>query len=272
MLKPAGTNSDCEYVTRYLTELTITDENSVPQSNCSVGVTADEAVGIWVGNTLYNVTPSAPVQTDNGPRTGKITFGFFAADIHTPTFSFTADGLSSPPTICPAQAVNNYLAGQSGALPDKPDFDAAGKTLLGAQMQTQPEWSGSPTSLVQGANSQANAPAAAQAITQIYTIPLNPTGTSSQWQVALSQTGVGSADFWGDLCSVGRDIEHAIKTGALKVTEVTVDVANKVVSFTMELANGLSQVAATGPQHRTRRCERRGRSLSLHRAGHRRGY
>ena len=241
MLKPAGTNSDCEYVTRYLTELTITDENSVPQSNCSVGVTADEAVGIWVGNTLYNVIPSAPVQLTTD-RTGKITFGFFAADIHTPTFSFTADGLSSPPTICPAQAVNNYLAGQSGALPDKPDFDAAGKTLLGAQMQTQPEWSGSPTSLVEGANNQANAPAAAQAITQIYTIPLNPTGTSSQWQVALSQTGVGSTDFWGDLCSVGRDIEHAIKTGALKVTEVTVDVANKVVSFTMELANGLSQV------------------------------
>jgi len=44
------------------------------------------------------------------------------------------------------------------------------------------------------------------------------------------------------LCSVGRDIEHAIKNAVLKVTTVAVDVENKVVSFTMELANGVSQV------------------------------
>lgn len=240
MLKPAGTNTDCEYVSRYLTEVTVTDENSVPQSNFSLGVTADEPIGVWVGNTLYNVGTSAPAQLTTD-KTGKVTFGFFASDLLTPTFSFSADGLSAPPTICPSQAVNNYLAGQAGALPGKPDFDAGGTTLLGAQMQSQPEWTASPTPLVQSQD-QANAPAAAQAITQIYSIPVSSTGASGQWQVAPSQTGVGSIDFWGDLCSVGRDIEQAIKNAVLKVVKVTVDVENKVISFTMELANGLTQV------------------------------
>ncbi|MGA2906055.1 MAG: hypothetical protein ABSD98_19690, partial [Candidatus Korobacteraceae bacterium] len=241
MLKPAGTNTDCEYVSRYLTELTVTDENSIPQSNFSLGVTADEPIGIWVGNTLYNVDVATPVQlmTD---QTGKVTFGFFASDLYTPTFSFAADGLSSPPTINPAQAVNNYLAGQSGALPARPDFDAAGNTLKAAQMQTQPEWvSGSTSQFVQPQD-QANAPTAAQAITQVYTIPVSATETSGQWQVAPSQMGVGSTGFWDDLCNYGHDIEHAIKNAVLKVTKIEVDVANKVVSFTMQLANGASQV------------------------------
>ncbi|MGO9935342.1 MAG: hypothetical protein ACLPV8_26490, partial [Steroidobacteraceae bacterium] len=240
MLKPAGTNTDCEYVSRYLTELTVTDENSVPQSNFSLSVTADEPIGVWVGNTLYNVTGATPIQlmTD---RTGKVTFGFFASDLYAPTFSFAADGLSAP-TINPAQAVNNYLAGQSGALPTRPDFDALGNTLKGAQMQTQPEWvSGSTSQFVQPQN-QANAPTAAQAITQVYTIPVSATETSGQWQVAPSQTGVGSTGFWEDLCNYGHDIEHAIKNAVLEVTKIEVDVANGVASFTLELANGASQV------------------------------
>jgi hypothetical protein len=48
MLKPAGTNTNAEYVSRYLTEVTITDENGVPQADFSVNVMADEAVGVWV--------------------------------------------------------------------------------------------------------------------------------------------------------------------------------------------------------------------------------
>jgi hypothetical protein len=241
MLKPAGTNTDCEYVSRYLTEVSITDENSIPQSNFSLGVTADEPIGIWVGNTLYDVTAGTPVQLATD-QTGKITFGFFASDLYTPTFSFNADDLSAPPTICPAQAVNNYLAGQAGALPATPDFDAAGNTLKGAQMQTQPEWVADATAQFVQPQDQANAPGAAAAITQIYTIPLSATGMSGQWQVAPSQTGVGSSSFWSDLCQFGHDIDHAVKKAALKVTKVAVDVANKVVSFTMELANGASQV------------------------------
>jgi hypothetical protein len=242
MLKPAGTNTDAEYVTRYLTEVTITDEKSIPQTNFSVGVTADEPVGIWVGTTLYDVTTSTPIQLTTNAM-GKVTFAFFATDIDTPTFSFTADGVTNPPSIYPAQQVNDYLAGKAGSFPGRPDFDSAGTTLLGAQMQTEPEWSeGSTTPLVQRQD-QASAPAAAQGITQIYTMPTTGTGTSGQWQVAPSQmAGVGSSHFWNDVCQYSHDIDHAIRKAAMKVNTIAVDVENKLISFTMELANGLSQV------------------------------
>jgi hypothetical protein len=242
MLKPAGTNTDAEYVTRYLTEVTITDENSIPQTNFSVGVTADEPVGIWVATTLYDVTTSTPIQLTTNAM-GKVTFAFFATDIDTPTFSFTADGLTNPPSIYPAQQVNDYLAGKAGSFPGRPDFDSAGTTLLGAQMQTEPEWSEGSTTLLVQSQDQANAPAAAQGITQIYTMPTTGTGSSGQWQVASSQVaGVGSSHFWNDVCQYSHDIDHAIRKAAMKVNTIAVDVENKLISFTMELANGLSQV------------------------------
>jgi hypothetical protein len=242
MLKPAGTNTDAEYVTRYLTELTVTDENSLPQTNFSVGVTADEPVGIWVGTTLYDVTTSTPIQLTTN-KMGKVTFAFFATDIYTPTFSFTADGLANPPSIYPAQQVNDYLAGKAGSFPNRPDFDPAGTTLLGAQMQTEPEWSeGSTTPLVQSQD-QANVSTAAQSITQIYTMPTTGTGTPGQWQVAPSQmAGVGSSHFWNDVCKYAHDIDQAIKKAAMTVNTIVVDAEHGLISFTMELANGLSQV------------------------------
>jgi hypothetical protein len=185
-------------------------------------------------------TTAPAVLTTN--ETGTFTFGFFASDLQTPTFSFAADGLANAPSIYPAQQVNNYLAGQPGAMPGRPDFDSGGNTLLNAQMQSQPEWDGPPTPLVQSGN-QANAPSAAASIINTYTIPVSNTGTSGQWQVAPSQTAaVGDSGFWGDLCKFGHDIDHAIRKGAMAVNHVVVDVENKIVSFTMQLANGFTQV------------------------------
>jgi hypothetical protein len=242
MLKPAGTNEDAEYVTRYVTEVTITDENSLPQRNFALTVAADETVGIWVGTSLYTVTPASPV-TLNTDSHGIITFAFFAGDLRTPTFSFSADGLQSPPTIWPAQEVNNYLQGKAGALPDRPAFDPKGNALLGAQMQTAPDWApNATTSFVATDTAKANAPSAANAINQMYQIaPAG--GTAGQWSVADSAGGlVGGSSFWHDLCNFGHDIDHAIKKAALKIASVAVDIENKAISFTMQLANGASQL------------------------------
>ena len=80
MLKPAGSNMNAEYVSRYLTEVTVADANACPQPNFAISVTADTAVGIWVGQILYTVTPDNPVMLTTNP-TGTLTFVFFATDI-----------------------------------------------------------------------------------------------------------------------------------------------------------------------------------------------
>jgi hypothetical protein len=241
MLKPDGTNSDAEYVTRYLSELTIVDETSTPQPGFQVTVKTDEAVGIWVGSNLYNLSPASPVQLTTN-ELGQITFAFFAADLHTPTFSFSADGLKNPPSVYPARAVNDYLAGSATAMPNRPVFTPDGATLLNAKMQTGPSWNTQPTSLVSGDNKDL-APKVAGAIASIYTMPVSATGDSGQWSVAPSQPmGVSFSSFWHDLCNFPHDIEHAIKKAALMVHDIEVNMKDRLVAFTVKLANGLTQV------------------------------
>jgi hypothetical protein len=241
MLKPAGSNMNAEYVSRYLTEVTVADANSVPQPNFIVSVTADSAVGIWVGPTLYTITPDNPVTLTTDPR-GKLTFAFFATDLNTPTFSFSADTLVSSASVYPAQNVHDYLSGSNTAVPGRPAFDSGGQTLTGAQMQTVPTWDGGGTPFIQGANTAANAGAAAQAITNAFQIPTSTSGNTGQWSVASSDSDlVGGSSFWTEMCKFPHDIEHAIRKAVLAVTQVSVDVGNKVMHVTMQLANGLSQ-------------------------------
>jgi hypothetical protein len=139
MLKPAGTNTDPEYVSRYLTEVTVADQNGVPQPNIQISVTSDVAAGVWVGQTLYTITPDTPTPLITGPA-GTFTFAFFASDLDSPTFFFTADTLVSSASIYPAQNVQDYLSGDANAMPGQPTFDSGGQTLLSAQMQPVPNF------------------------------------------------------------------------------------------------------------------------------------
>jgi hypothetical protein len=141
--------------------------------------------------------------------------------------------------------VQDYLSGNANAMPGRPAFDSGGQTLLGAQMQPVPNFQaqGGNVPFVQGQTATANAPSAAQSITQVFTIPLTPSGPSEQWSVDDSTGGlVGDSAFWHDLCNFPHDIDHAIRKAALAVTDMAVDVENKIVHVTMQLANGLSQL------------------------------
>jgi hypothetical protein len=245
MLKPAGTNTTPEYVSRYLTEVTVTDPNGTPQPNFQIAVTSDVAVGVWVGQTIYTITPNRPTPLITGPS-GTFTFAFFASDLNTPTFFFNADTLVSEASIYPAQEVQDYLSGKPNVMPGRPDFDSGGKTLLDAQMQTVPNFQarGGTVPFVNGPTATKNAPTAAKTITQVFAIPVSPSGTSGQWSLGGNSSGglVGGSSIWHDLCKFPHDIEHAIKKEALKVSHMAVDVEKKVVHVTMELANGLTQV------------------------------
>jgi hypothetical protein len=241
-LKPAGTNGDAEYVSRYVSELTVSDDNSSPQPGVQISITADQATGVWVGQTLYNVTPDEPVQLTTN-QVGQITFAFFAGDLDTPTFSFSAPNLVNPPAVYPAQNVNDYLSGSAAALPGRPQFDSAGNTLSAATMQPLPDWEpNSTTAFVQPAY-LGNTGAAASAITSAYTVPLKSGGQPGQWSpVDPPAGGLDASPFWHDLCKYPHDIMHAIKSAALTVSDVAVDVEQGVLQVTMVLANGMKQL------------------------------
>jgi Concanavalin A-like lectin/glucanases superfamily len=242
MLKPAGTNEDATYITRYLTEVAIADNNGLPQPSFQLSVTSDVAVGIWVGQNTFTISPSIP-QTFNTDGTGKLTFSFFAADLHTPTFSFSAPSLNNPPSIYPAQEVQAYLAGSTTALPAQPRFDTQGQTLAGAQMKTVPEWDSTQTTSFVTSQYTGNAPTAAGVIAQIAGTPTT-SQPSGQWSVDDSYSGglVGGSSFWHDLCNFPHDIDHAIKKAALTVSHIEMDAENAILKVTMALANDVTQV------------------------------
>jgi hypothetical protein len=242
MLQPAGTNEDATYFTRYLTEVTIADNNGMPQPNFQVSVTSDVAVGVWVGQNTFIISPSVP-QTFNTDSTGKLTFSFFAADLHTPTFSFSAPKLNNPPSIYPAQEVQSYLGGSTTALPAQPRFDTQGQALQSAQMKTVPEWDSTQTTSFVSPQYTGNAPTAAGVITKVAVSPTN-SQPSGQWSVDGSATValVGGSSFWHDLCNFPHDIDHAIKKAALTISHIEMDAANAILKVTMALANGVTQV------------------------------
>ena len=58
----------------------------------------------------------------------------------------------------------------------------------------------------------------------------------------MDRRGLGASPFWHDLCKFPHDIMHAIKTAALTVSDVAVDVEQGVLHVTMVLANGMKQL------------------------------
>jgi hypothetical protein len=242
MLKPAGTNEDPEYVTRYVTEVTVSDQNSVQQRNFTLSVTANQTIGVWVGNVAYTVTPSTPVpmQTDNS---GTLRFAFFATDLHTPTFSFSAEYLQSPPSIYPAQEVNDYLNGQSYALAGRPVFDSAGVTLSAAQKQTQPDWvAGAKVSFVPSTTPSGSIAPAAGYIRNIAAIKPDGNGAAGQWSVTSSAEASSGSSFWHDICKFEHDLERAIRNAVATVSSVVIDAENCLIQFTITIENLGSQL------------------------------
>ena len=214
----------------------------MPQPGFQLSVTSDVPVGIWVGQNTFTISPSIP-QTFNTDSTGKLTLSFFAADLHTPTFSFSAPNLNNPPSIYPAQEVHDYLAGSTTALPAQPRFDTQGQTLLGAQMKTVAEWDSTQTTSFVTPQYSGNAPTAAGVIAQVAGTPTT-SQPSGQWSVDDSTSGglVGGSSFWHDLCNFPHDIDHAIKKAALTVSHIEMDAENAILKVTVALANGVTQM------------------------------
>jgi hypothetical protein len=239
MMKPDGTNNPAEYVTRYVSEITVVDENLSPQPGLEVAITADEPIGIWVGNNLYSVSSKTSAMLTTNEY-GKITFAFFATDLHTPTFSFRGDGLEDAPFFSPASSLHAYLGGDPNALPNRPTFN--GDALQKAQMQTAPSWTKKPEDFVGNANKD-KAPAVADNIHSVFGMDVSASGDSGEWSVAATQpAGVSSSSFWHDLCRFPHDIEHAIRNDVMKVEHAFVDVGKQVVQFTMRIGKDLTQL------------------------------
>ena len=246
--KPQGEKSDPVYVSLYETEITVFNQDGVPDPNVKVTVTVNEPVSVWVTGKQYDLEPGRPavLVTD---AFGKISITTPALSLHTAQLTFQADGFDRPYAVYPPRHAQDKLKNVDGAalqhaqarkasLPtpvytdltsssDKTCHDTATAIRDALQIQTtnkiQP---GLPT----GASPDGS--------------PLTYDQVRALWAakgngfeiVSIATGAPGSWDsFWADLENFFEDVWYGIRSGILTVEKVVLE----------DIATGLIDVWVT---------------------------
>lgn len=255
--KPNGAQDDPNYVSQYVTEITVYDASGNPEPSVPVTVSVPEGVSIWESGVQYNLDPANPVTLLTNLM-GKLTLSTVAMGLHTAELTFQADGFAQPYSVYPPQHAQNRLS----------QVDAA--TLQNAQARTQSVPTEVSAPLVSEAQ-QLNCNAAATIIQGVFTIksnnhiqPGSVTGAGigcglsrdeairGLWQgkvievcnrsadTSAAAPGLGSWDsFWSDLAKFGEDIWHGIRKGILVIEEIAVDTVAGAINLTLSIAGGI---------------------------------
>jgi hypothetical protein len=244
--KPTTVQEEPDYVPQYVTHVSVLDANATPQANVSLTVTSEEPVSIWVEGAQHFVDAENPL-TVLTTGFGTVTLSTPALGLHTAKLTFQADGFAAPQTVYPPENVHARLA-----VVDGPGLSNATAQTQGLPPVTQPV----------SANKQADFAGAAKGITGAFSIPLDGganvgrpvcrvvdmrhantfAGLASSLALA-SRAGEGARSsvggpwdaFWSDLANFGEDVYHAIRTGAIEVVGVSVDIENKTVTLELEV-------------------------------------
>jgi hypothetical protein len=228
--KPGSATDDPDYIAQYVTDVTLVNQNGSSQPNVTVTISAKEPASFWIAGTQYDIdaNTSAGVTT-NGM--GKITINTLAFHLHTAELTFQTDGLADPVSVYPPQNIQTRLAGV-----DVP-------TLQTATSQTQGWSQGQPpvtTPLVASTNYN-NLPIAVSAIQNTFTIKSNAKinggtiGRSRTGKPRGRVTGPHAGDFWSDLANFPEDVYHGIRTAALLLQDVQVDIDQQEISLALYL-------------------------------------
>ena len=101
-------------LTRYRTQLTVTDVNGNPAPGVAVTIGAAAETAILAGGKTYFVGPeqTATISTNEA---GVLTVSTAAATLVSPSYTVTAPGLAAPKTVRPDQDYHSFLSG-TGAI------------------------------------------------------------------------------------------------------------------------------------------------------------
>jgi len=255
--KPNGVQDDPNYVSQYVTEVTVYDASGNPESGVPVTVSVAEGVAVWESGVQYNLDPAHPVTLVTN-LSGKLTLSTVAMGLHTAQLTFQADGFANPYTVYPPQNAQNRLS----------NVDES--TLQNAQARTQSVPTAVSTPLV-SATQQSNCGTAATLIQGVFTIKTNNniqpgmvTGVGldrsdpryeavrALWKGKVidvrrraipgsaTPPELGSWDsFWNDLANFGEDIWHGIRKGILVVEDIAVDTVAGAINLTLSIGAGI---------------------------------
>jgi hypothetical protein len=253
-------------LTRYRTQLTVTDANGNPAPGVAITIGAAEETAILVGSKTYFVGPGEQTATINTNEAGVLTVSTAATSLVSPSYTVTAPAPGAPKTVRPDQDYHSFLSGTDGVNTGSAVIPPMSKdTLQNATVAGQPlspdlagdkaDWAA--TTIKNAMNS---VPASSTAIRAAgyagWSIdvqdPDNPqfqyfkTQDELRAQLVTMLPGpqAGEAGDLGDIGAFFGDLLHAIETAVADVIKAVVDVVDSLISLTIQVADQFIDLAA----------------------------
>ena len=273
--KLQGPSTEVPYhLTRYRTQLTVTDPYENPARNVPLTITATSETDIFAGGKSYLIGPgpgqAATLTTD---FTGVLTLTRIATSLVAPQYIVSSPNLPTPLTVYPDARYHSFLAGKSPINTGSaviPNMSA--ETLMQATVNGQPLapklTSKNATLASQGiisgmrsvpGSSAAVSTAAGAGWALDFRDPQNGQyltfATKAELDKYLGSLRAGGpdasslragqvGDFRGDIAAFFGDIWHAIESAAMAVVDWIVDTVESIISFVIKIGEDLIQLAA----------------------------
>lgn len=237
-------------VTRFRTEITVTDANGFPAPGVPVtlGVASGQSsVTVAIGQTTYGISDSVSANAISDSR-GKITMAVMASSsMATPQIVVTGTNINLP--VEATLPLHNYLAGNGTLNSTNPGggltpFDSAGSTLSGATVGGQ--------SIIKSGTQSGDIATVAGSLQQFGQLALNKAGVSSGGSTPMvarahmraQPMAAFSIGSWFD--HVAGDVVHAAEQGLLTVTNAVVSAVGDAIQLTVKELDSVVNFAING--------------------------
>jgi hypothetical protein len=233
--RPSNSGTEIAAVPMYYTDITVTDEWGAARPGIALTITCDTPVTALIAGVTQELTATRGIVCQTNSL-GKITIRTFAEDLHAPSLTIavsTANGASAgtSTTINPSAHIYNFLAGTENLPVNKgqPVPFTANTLTQASTFSVNPQ----------------NASSAVSTIQQVTALP-NKTARLTRTSRGLIRLGARegatlgwSWNIWDDITHVADDVVHTVVAGVGDVANIAIDAAQKTVTITLTLANGV---------------------------------
>lgn len=245
-------------LTRYRTQLTVTDANGNPAAGVPITIGASEETAILAGGKAYFVGPGAQTATIKTNEAGTLTVSRAATSLVCPSYTVTAPGPGTPKTVYPDRNYHSFLSGKDAVNTGSAVIPPLSKdTLTNAKVGSQPlapnlkeaQADTAATAIVNAMNSVPESSAVLQAVGYVgWSVDFrdrdNPTlryfKTQDELQADLAADRPNpGADVLGDVGAFFGDLLHAIETAVAEVINAVVDVVNSLLNLTIQIGENI---------------------------------
>lgn len=253
-------------LTRYRTQLTVTDVYGNPAPGVAITIGAAEETAILAGGKTYFVGPVGQTATIKTNAAGVLTVSTAATSLVSPSYTVTGPDSSAAKTVRPDRDYHNLLSGSDGINTGSAVIPPMSQdTLQNATVDGQPLSPGLSEDKAAWAattikNAMKSVPASSAAIQAAGYVgwsidvrdPDHPKfqylGTRDELQAQLETMLAGpQAEQAGDLGDIGSffgDVLRAIETAVADVITAVVDVVESVIDLTIKIADQVIHLAA----------------------------